>query len=263
MLDKLHSKFIENTPLLLRSKGAIKEALFVEENLEDFKKSVMCIDIIEFSFLRDFLPEGLRRNVPSKSKIKFEHLMLERVPSFLEDIFASICNRFGVRYRYADSAIKILYQKAKDNLKEDNKTEFIRNVGKCCHIIQDICIPMHCKEISKINDVFNIFNCVDPYHKKFEKYCNKIFKLQDIDFDLSIQFEIPETILQIAKQSRENFEKCSGVQFSSFIFETLKKLKFLKQNEEYKEIAKLAIATAQINTVLFIYKALNEGTKVL
>jgi hypothetical protein len=263
MFGQLHSKYVENTPLILRNKGAIEEASFVERYMEQFKSSVKSPDddYQEFSFLHEFLPESVKDFVPRTSPIKFEHVLVDDVPKVLEEMLIKLCDRIGAKYRYADVALVDWYEQAKSSMKTGLELDFVRHIGRCCHIIQDTCVPMHCRVIGNIKDIFDVFKHKDPNHNKFEAFCGDTYDLEEIlkiDFSLDALYEIPSALQETAKKSREYVEMCDGIKFSIFWFRILKLLGLAKVNEDYKKAADYANSMAQINTVRFLYKAIKE-----
>jgi hypothetical protein len=263
MFGSLHVKYIENTPLILRQKNEISEAEFLEKNLDILKQAVVTpdADYAEFTFLHDFLPEELKKVIPRTSPIKFEHVLVDDVPKVFEDVFIKICDRMGVKYRYADVTLEDWYGKAIDSYKEKNEYDFFRHIGRCCHLVQDICVPMHCRLVANFKDVFDVFKLKDTNHEKFEKYCGQTYSIDSIlkeKIDLDIVFQIPGTMREIAKASREHIHACDGIVFPSFWFRLLQILGLVKDNEDRLSAANYTNSMAQINTVLFLHRVLKE-----
>ena len=256
----LHVKYIENSVRLLRIKTAIKEADFIEKYINSFKEAVKSpdSDYPEFTFLRKFLPENIRKIMPRTSPIKFEHVLVDDVPKFAEGIFIKICERLSTKYRYADQTLIDWYELARIAYKQKNEIDMVRHLGRCCHLIQDICVPMHCKVIGNLRDVFDIFKCKDKNHSRYESYCDSIYNIECHDIDLTIPFIIPNTLQEIAKKSREYVQTCNNTKFTSIWSNILKFFNLIHENKEYRQAAEYTNKTAQTYTVNFLYHALQE-----
>jgi hypothetical protein len=262
MFGTLHSKYIENTPRLLRTKNANEEADFIDKNMDELIAAVISpdTDYSELTFLHDFLPENLKKIIPKTSPIKFEHILVDDLPEATVDVFTKICDRIGAKYRYADVTLNDWYEAAKLSNKVGMKSDFLKHLGRCCHLVQDICVPMHCRLSANLRDIFDVFKLTDPNHKRFEAYCEKTYSIDGLDFNLDKPYEVPSSLQECAKKSREYIQMCDGIKFTTLWYKILKMLGILTDNEDYVKAAKYSNSTAQINTVIFLYYAV-KGMK--
>jgi len=258
MFSLLHSKYIETLPSLLRQKGCVCQAEIVEKNLELLKKAVQApdSDYQEYTIFFDLIPAELRKRIPRTSPIKFEHVLVDDVPKEIEDVLKRICMRFGVKYRYADETVDEWYKEATELWKTDQQAA-LEKIGRCCHLIQDICVPMHVRVLANLCDIFDVFKNRDRNHSKYEKYCEETFKPRTLLFDVN-DFKVPQTLRDIAKETRNYIEMCDGIKFTSMWYSILKMFKIIKNNEDYKTAADYTNSSAQINTVLFIITFFKE-----
>jgi len=258
MFGTLHVKYMQVLPDLLKQKGYNCQAEIVEKNMELLQKAVQApdSDYQEYQIFFDLIPAELRKRIPRTSPIKFEHVLVDDVPKEIEDVLKKICSRFGIKYRYADETVNEWYKQAKE-LWPIDRQRALEKIGRCCHLIQDICVPMHVRVLANLCDVFDVFKNRDRNHNKYEKYCEEVFKLRNLLFDINT-FEVPQTLREIAKETRTYIEMCDGIKFDSLWYSILKMLKIVKANEDYKTAADYSNLAAQVNTVLFVLTFFKE-----
>jgi len=84
-------------------------------------------------------------------------------------------------------------------------------LGRSCHLIEDITVPMHCRLTGNLIDIWQVSNHEQLNHNKFERYCSDKFIAGGRDVKLSEEFVLPETMFEIAKESRKYLKYCDGV----------------------------------------------------
>lgn len=215
----LHSKYIEKVPEVLdhHQSSLLKAETknIVKQNMELMKDGCQSPDRDhpELKIPDEWLPESLRKY--NTSVAKWEHTLPNDVPKEIESILQKACKEVLKKdFLYADKTIKLWYDSAKVLWKENKKEEALYKLARCCHLIQDLTVPMHCKVSSGLIDAWNTLRDEEPNHEKFERLATEVYKPNTHDYKISSIEDLEKEMNEIAEKSRKIFRLCDQVGYT-------------------------------------------------
>lgn len=261
-----HLECIESAPRILTYAGFEKEAEFLSSHLYNLKAAAISPDRDYSNFIKylDLLPDHIRKNIPSTSPMKFEHFLfdsaIEKHLSYLKLVFALM----HVKFRFADETIVDWYNQAKEAAFYGKIDSFIWHIGRCCHLVQDVCVPMHCCVRGSIKDVIDLSQHNQPNHNRFEKFCaDNISSEDDKSIGLllvqkaNLNYDPLDALKKRAESSRALISACDGIKFDSKIFKILR-LFGMKFNEDYKMAADQVNYSGKLDTAVFLHHSIKN-----
>jgi hypothetical protein len=218
MFSELHEKYADYCLQFLTS----EQQEIIKPNIELFKRAMISPD---FDYADIHLPEEIVKLLPNKLQMlatstslgKWEHMLPIDFPGeaseFIEEYIKKLTD---INFRYADEAIVDWFNLALKYCKDGDIPTALYHLGRACHLVQDICIPMHCLMCLNLVDAVDIITGNEPNHNTFELHCNTNFEqIKQLIIVSDKKFELPITIHEIAEHSRELFFYCDGINFLS------------------------------------------------
>lgn len=208
----------------------------------------------------DWFPKGMK-GVYNTSLAKWEHVLYDEVPKPIEDLLKRVCKDIlHTELMYADDAIPLWYSNAVTFWKKGEKDSALYEISRCCHLIQDITVPMHCKSSSLLVDSWNILNHQEANHKKFERL-SETYITETEYVKLYVIKDLKKEAQEIAKESRKIYRLCDQkgserltknplTTWITWIIPSLK--------EDYEKAIEISNERSQKYTVLLLYTFFNE-----
>jgi len=260
MFSSLHVKYIQDCIKFFQE----GEAIIIRNNLSIFEHAVVSPDsdypdLFVPKNLISMLPKNIQDIIVSTSIGKWEHCLPLDFPHSITMLLKAMCRKaFNVEFRYADEAIPDWYNQSIACWRKGDIEKSLFHLGRTCHLIQDLCVPMHCQAYTNIVDAYNLMTNKNPNHNAFEEFCEKAYTPYVGNISaLNINFEIPKFIVEIATISRTYSYYCDGISCvnvrSAFLRKILQKIVKLFV-EDYSAAAELTNSYALICTVRIIQK---------
>jgi hypothetical protein len=262
MFGDLHEKFVQYTPLFLRSVGEYNEATIIEENMQLLKSACKSPDNdypeykIPDKLIPSWMSDDIKSVIKGTSIAKWEHTYPLDIPKEVSEFIKIIAEQLlKIPYRYANTTILDWFNKAV-YLWTINRSESLNHIGRCCHLVQDVSVPVHIAVSGNFKDVYNVFTRTNPNHKRFEQYCSNVFTVSQKKFELK-ELKISEVIKEIALNSKEYLKYCDGISLPNWTSKIMSKwlFKFLGSliNDDYQKAAIYTNESAQKYTVLLFH----------
>ncbi len=192
----------------------------------------------------EYLPKRLRKY--NKSVPKWEHAYPDDMPKRLENAMDVFCREvLHIHYKYADVLAQEWYDKAKWFYIQGEKDSAMWHLGRACHLIQDVTVPMHVKVASGLVDAWNVLNDESPNHSTFERRAEQLFLPQQAQ--AVYVSDIKQLVRDIAEEVRPDMKLCDGVDVP------ILRLFFPCLREDYDGCAKRSAARAVKYTAWVIY----------
>ena len=157
-----------------------------------------------------WLPKSLRPY--STSIVKWEHILPDDMPKPIEKILIRVNKELlHKELMYADKTIPLWYNEAVKLWKAGEKDSALYKIARCCHLIEDITVPMHCKVSSVIIDAWQSLNHIEANHKKFERLCGIRYVPNSHKYKIKIIKDLEKESHKIASKSRKIYKLCDEV----------------------------------------------------
>lgn len=253
-MGQSHSDIISNVPEHLIRLGFNKEGSILNNHMDILKVGVESPDL-DYPGLKvpeDLVPPWLKP-ITSTSVAKWEHTLVDDIPKEIEVMFKKLALRFHIKFRYADETIVDWIGIAQEHWRQGDTYNAMRHLARACHLIQDICVPMHCKVRGNVMDVWNVLNCEHPNHEKFERHCIKMYQPVTSKIDLDDNFKLPDITYKIAKKSRKQLKYCDGFGPGGIFNVIPFRYIFPCLVEDYDKAAETATRRAEKYTVMLVH----------
>jgi hypothetical protein len=261
-----HSKFAASVEVLLRRGGATAEADFVKANVVQFGNAMTSpdSDLSNIKIPSRLFPAGLR-GVATTAIPFWEHVIVPDCPSvitaFLRDV---VCGQILHKpFMWADGAIVAWYNLAITRWNagnRDGKDGALWHLGRCCHLIQDLCVPHHTTVFGNIKELYNAFAEKSLVQSRYEAYCHQQYRMTTGFYELSEAsgITLPAMLINIANTSRGYMYLCDGITLPSWLANSRFRDLFYKLNKLWKEdfstVAKYSNTTAEKWSTLLTHK---------
>ena len=156
---ELHRQFPQIVPAYLSTAGFVWEADTVSKYMGILCKGAVSPDADhpEFKIPENLIPNWAKPT-GSTSIAKWEHCILDDVPLKLEDALDQVCRYYGFSYQYADSCAYQWLGIAETFWYSGNTDSAMFYLGRVCHLIQDITVPMHTHLTTDLLEAWRVVN---------------------------------------------------------------------------------------------------------
>ena len=214
----MHSQIIRNMPNAISKH--IKDPTLGNQAIIDTINKYLSImedgvvspdnDYSQYTIPTDLLPAELKPY--NTSLVKWEHYLPNDVPKPIEDALRTFSKDIiHTEFMYADNATLAWFMKAQTFYRNGQTDSAMYHLGRCCHLIEDVTVPMHCKMSGAIVDVWQTLQGKEPNHEKFERICNEQYSTLSYDYDLGTITNIRQDLRSIAADSRVEYRLCDGI----------------------------------------------------
>jgi len=263
MFGSLHAKYIKATPAYLRTAGFPQQAEIIEGNMDWMMQAVQSpdADYSQYVIPVDKLPDALKF-LGGTSPIKWEHVYPVDFPAVFTAALQTLSvDVLKIPYRYADVAILEWWKKAVDLWETDQK-QSLWHIGRACHLVEDVSVPMHVAVTGNLKDCFDVFAKREPNHNKYEMYCETVYSpIVNIGALVPIT-DLPGMIKQVATETSKFVGMASGFTLPAFISRFTPKFilqKIMKTyNDNYEKAANYSNSSAQRYTVSLLHAFFKE-----
>jgi hypothetical protein len=258
-----HGKFAQSVATLLTRGGAPTEDAYIQQNVAAFANAMTSpdMDLSNIKIPTRLFPAGLR-GVASTAIPFWEHVIVNDCPTvirnFLRDV---VCGQILHKpFMWADGAMTVWYASALSSWAANDRSKALWHLGRCCHLIQDLCVPHHTTVFGNIKEIYNLFLEKSMIQDQYEAYCSQQYELTTGTVKLSdySTVTVPGTLISIANTSRGYMYLCDGITLPSWLRNSRFRDLLYKLNKNWKEdfstVAKYSNVTAEKYSTLLTHK---------
>jgi len=264
-----HGKFAKSVETLLRRSGAGVAADLVKQYEGIFAHGMVSpdSDLANIKIPKTLVPKSLR-GVASVAMPFWEHVIVPDCPELIEKFLREVvCDKFlNRKFMWADEALVVWYDLAIEKWREGEQGDAFWHLGRCCHLIQDVCVPHHTTVFGNLTEIYNLLAERNMAQYEYEKYCDEHYIISDGYFDLSEAYDmdLKKMIVSIANLSRQYIHLCDGIELPSWVKGAfLKKLFYMfsrKWKEKFDAVTEFSNMTADKYSTLLTYKFFDDVT---
>lgn len=260
---KNHGKFASTVAIMLTRGGASAEGTYINNNLKAFANAMASpdSDLSNIKIPSRLFPASLR-GVASTAIPFWEHVIVPDCPTviktFLRDVVcAQILHK---SFYWADGAITAWYALALSKWAANDRPTALWHLGRCCHLIQDLCVPHHTTVFGNVKELYNAFMDKSSIQANYENYCDQQYRMSTSSYNLSdyTSITIPGTLISIANTSRSYMYLCDGITLPSWLRNSIFRDLLYKLNKTWKEdfytVANYSNTTAEKYSTLLTHK---------
>lgn len=245
----LHASILETVPECLNVAGYRDESDSIRRYMKLMQAAIRTPEV-DIGVPDDLMPEWLFREENCIGP--WEHTLPDRLPVEVDQLLRNVAHERGVPFRFADETVHEWLATARTMWLTGEIDSALWVVARCCHIIQDLTMPMHCKMRGNLREVWQVLNKEDRNYREFEQFCSEVFQGGGFRVNLGEEFKVPKTLYHIARRSRKRYSSCDGWRIKELDFPPVPwLLPFVSEN--YPKATRASMVDAQKYTVLFIH----------
>jgi hypothetical protein len=259
-----HGKYAVSVATMLSRGGALTEGAYISANRVQFASAMASpdSDLSSVKIPTRLFPSSLR-GVASTAIPFWEHVIVPDCPAvittFLRDV---VCAQILHKpFYWADGAFTAWYALALSRWASGNRNGSdgaLWHLGRCCHLIQDLCVPHHTTVFGNVKELYNAFMNKSSIQSNYEKYCDQQYKMSTGSYNLSEAVTVPGTLVSIANSSRSQMYLCDGITLPSWLRNSIFRDLLYKLNKTWKEdfytVANYSNKTAEKYSTLLTHK---------